>query len=138
MKRNNIMKGDFMDQIQINGLRIMARHGYTKEEKIIEQEFEIDIILYCSLEKAIATDKVEHTVECGELMKLVAETLKQEPCQLIEKAAHKLIEAIFEYSSIICGIELTLKKTQSGILADFDSVGVRLIRARSDNTDRKI
>ena len=55
-----------MDQIQINGLRVMARHGYTKEEKIMEQEFEIDTILYCSLEKAIETDKVEHTVECGE------------------------------------------------------------------------
>ena len=49
-----------MDQIEINGLRVMARHGYTKEEKMMEQEFEIDTILYCSLEKAIETDKVEH------------------------------------------------------------------------------
>lgn len=79
-----------MDQIQINGLRVMARHGYTKEEKIMEQEFEIDTILYCSLEKAIETDKVEHTVECGELMKLIAQTLKEEPCQLIEKAAPEI------------------------------------------------
>ena len=44
-----------MDQIEINGLRVMARHGYTKEEKMMEQEFEIDTILYCSLEKAINT-----------------------------------------------------------------------------------
>ena len=27
-----------MDQIEINGLRVMARHGYTKEEKMMEQE----------------------------------------------------------------------------------------------------
>ena len=51
-----------MDQIEINGLRVMARHGYTKEEKMMEQEFEIDTILYCSLEKAIETDKVEITL----------------------------------------------------------------------------
>lgn len=119
-----------MDQIEINGLRVMARHGYTKEEKIMEQEFEIDIILDCSLEKAIETDQVEDTVECGELMKLITQTLKEEPYQLIEKAAQKLTEKIFDFSPIIYGIELTLKKTQSGILADFDSVGVRLVRTR--------
>ena len=129
-KRKICSKGDFMDQILINGLRVMARHGYTKEEKIMEQEFEMDIILHCSLEQAIETDKIEHTVECGELGKLSIETLKEEACQLIEKAAQKLIENIFDYSSIINTVELTLKKTQSGILADFDSVGVRLIRVR--------
>ena len=101
-----------MDQIEINGLRVMARHGYTKEEKMME-----------------------HTVECGELIKLITQTLKEEPYQLIEKAAQRLIEVIFDYSPIICGVELALKKTQSGILADFDSIGVRLVRARSDFSD---
>lgn len=125
-----------MDQIQINGLRVMARHGYTKEEKIMEQELEMDIILHCSLEKAIETDKVEDTVECGELIKLITKALKEEPYQLIEKAAQKLIEVIFDYSPIICDVELTLKKTQSGILADFDSVGVRLVRTRADKFDK--
>lgn len=123
-------KGDFMDQILINGLRIMARHGYTKEEKIMEQEFEMDIILHCSLEQAIETDRIEHTVECGGLIKCITKTLKEEPYQLIEKAAQKLIDAIFDYSPIVCGVELALKKTQSGILADFDSLGVRLTRVR--------
>lgn len=130
MKSQAYCEGDFMDQIEINGLRVMARHGYTKEEKIMEQEFEIDVILDCSLEKAIETDQVEDTVECGELMKLITQTLKEEPYQLIEKAAQKLTEKIFDFSPIIYGIELTLKKTQSGILADFDSVGVRLVRTR--------
>ncbi|MFR5068512.1 MAG: hypothetical protein ACLTE2_00675 [Eubacteriales bacterium] len=54
---------------------------------------------------------------------------------MIEKAAQRLIEVIFDYSPIICGVELALKKTQSGILADFDSIGVRLVRARSDFSD---
>ena len=129
-KRKICSKGDFMDQILINGLRVMARHGYTKEEKIMEQEFEIDIILHCSLEQAIETDKIEHTVECGGLIKCITKTLKEEPYQLIEKAAQKLIDAIFDYSSIVCGVELALKKTQSCILADFDSLGVRLTRVR--------
>ena len=121
-----------MDQIQINGLRVMARHGYTKEEKIMEQEFELDVILYCSLDKAIETDAVEDTVDCVQVIKLMTATLKEEPYQLIEKAADKIIRSIFDSFSLVCGIELTLKKTQSGILADFDSVGVHLIRARSE------
>ncbi len=129
-KRKICSKGDFMDQILINGLRVMARHGYTKEEKIMGQEFEIDIILHCSLEQAIETDKIEHTVECGGLIKCITKTLKEEPYQLIEKAAQKLIDAIFDYSPIVCSVELALKKTQSGILADFDSLGVRLTRVR--------
>ncbi len=84
-----------MDQIEINGLRVMARHGYTKEEKMMEQEFEIDTILYCSLEKPLKQiKKIEHTVECGELIKLITQTLKEEPYQLIEKAAQRLIEVI--------------------------------------------
>ena len=69
-------------------------------------------------------------------MKLIAQTLKEEPCQLIEKGRpQKLIDVIYDYSPIICGIELALKKTQSGILADFDSIGVRLVRARSDHSE---
>ncbi len=39
------MKEIFMDQIEINGLRVMARHGYTKEEKMMEQE--LRLIPYC-------------------------------------------------------------------------------------------
>ncbi len=119
-----------MDRIEIKGLRVMARHGYTKEEKIMEQEFEMDILLFCSLEKAIETDRAEDTVECGGLIRLVTKTLKEEPYQLIEKAAQKLTEAILGYSPLISAVELTLKKTQSGILADFDSVGVHLRRER--------
>ena len=108
-KRKICSKGDFMDQILINGLRVMARHGYTKEEQKMMQELEIDIILHCSLEQAIETDKIEQTVECGGLIKCITKTLKEEPYQLIEKAAQKLIDAIFDYSSIVCGVELALK-----------------------------
>ncbi len=99
-----------MDQIEINGLRVMARHGYTKEEKMMEQEFEIDTILYCSLEKAIETDKVEHTVECGELIKLITQTLKRGALSIDRKSRTKVNRSNFDYSPIICGVELALKR----------------------------
>ncbi len=125
-----------MDQIQINGLRVMARHGYTKEETIMEQEFEMDVILYCSLDKAAQTDDVNDTIDSGALIKCLSDTLKRESYALVETATQKLVESVFDFSPMIGGVELTLKKTQSGILADFDSVGVKLIRARSEVTPK--
>ena len=48
-----------MDQIEINGLRVMARHGYTKEEKMMEQEFEIDTILSVSYTHLLRLSEVQ-------------------------------------------------------------------------------
>ena len=121
-----------MDQIIIRGLRIMARHGYTKEERIMEQEFELDIILYCDLERAMETDLTESTVDCAQVIKVVTSTLKETSYQLIERAAKEIIDALFDTFPMVGGIELALKKMQSGILADFDSVGVQVTRARSE------
>ena len=91
------------DRILIRGLRLFGYHGVNPEEKIQGQRFEIDADLYVNMAKACHSDRVEDTVSYAKVIKTLRRVLR---------------------------VDLTLKKPQAPIQADFDWVGVTISRDR--------
>ena len=111
------------DRILIRGLRLFGYHGVNPEEKIQGQRFEIDADLYVNLAKACHSDRVEDTVSYAKVIK----TLRR---VFTERTAEDLTAAVLAEYPEVLRVDLTLKKPQAPIQADFDWVGVTISRDR--------
>lgn len=120
-----------MDKILIKGLKLFAYHGVNSEEKENGQNFIFDIELYVNMTKACHSDYVEDTVSYAKIVKTVRRIFTAEKYDLLEKCAQVVCNAIFEEYPDVLKIELTLKKPEAPVSAEFDYMGIHITRGRS-------
>lgn len=121
-----------MDKIVIKGLKVFAYHGVNPEEKVDGQNFVLDITAYRPLKDSCLSDDIEDTVSYAKIIKTAVRVMKESKYDLLERAAHRVVEQIFLDFESIQKIDICLKKPEAPIKADFDYVGVELSRSRGD------
>jgi dihydroneopterin aldolase len=119
-----------MDKIIIRDLKIFAYHGVNPEEKRDGQNFIFDIDLYVNFTKACYSDNVLDTVSYAKVVKTVKRVFTQEKYDLLEKASQITADAILEEYPDVFRVDITLKKPDAPIKADFGYVGVVISRER--------
>lgn len=119
-----------MDKILIKGLNLFAYHGVNPEEKENGQNFILDIELSVNMNRAFQTDNVEDTVSYAKVVKTVRRVFTAEKYDLIERCAYVVCNAILEEYPDVFTVELTLKKPQAPVSAEFDYMGVHITRSR--------
>ena len=125
-----------MDKIIIKGLKIYAFHGVNKEEKAQGQNFIVDAVLYVDLSKAGNTDKVSDTVSYAKVTKTIIKTVNEKSYDLLEKVATRIIQQVFNEFLSIKKVDVTIKKPEAPINADFDYMAVNICKDRNDICDR--
>lgn len=125
-----------MDKIIIKGLKIYAFHGVNKEEKDQGQNFIVDAVLYVDLSKAGNTDKVSDTVSYAKVTKIIIKTVNEKSYDLLEKVATRIIQQIFDEFLSVKKVDVTVKKPEAPINADFDYMAVNICKDRNDICDR--
>ncbi len=122
-----------MDKIIIKGLKLFAYHGVNPEEKEQGQDFIFDIELYANLHKACESDNVEDTVSYAKVVKTVRRVFTAQKYDLLEKCAEVVADAILaEYDKVFM-VDVTLKKPNAPVSADFDYMAVNIVRDRLGN-----
>lgn len=112
-----------MDMIKIVGLRVYAYHGVKEEEKRKGQPFILDIDIKADLSRARESDDVNDTINYSDVTKCVVKTMLAEKNDLIERAAHRVVEAILaEFPAE--EVTVTLKKPRAPVGADFEYMAV--------------
>ena len=124
-----------MDKIIIKGLKIYAFHGVNKEEKAQGQNFIVDAVLYVDLSKAGNTDKVSDTVSYAKVTKTIIKTVNEKSYDLLEKMATRIIQQIFDEFLSVKKDDVTVKKPEAPINADFDYMAVNICKDRNDICD---
>ncbi len=119
-----------MDKIIIKGLRIFAYHGVNPEEKEDGQIFEIDLTAELDLSVPCRTDNVEDTVSYAKITKTVIACFTAEKYDLLERAAQAVCDAVLKQYKKICAVEITLKKPEAPVKAEFGWMGVCIRRER--------
>lgn len=119
-----------MDIIKIKGLKLFAYHGVNPEEKEDGQNFVFDIDLYVNINKACASDDVNDTVSYAKVIKTVRRVFTETKYDLLEKCAQVVSDAIFEEYPDVLKVEITLKKPEAPMKADFEYVAVNIVRTR--------
>jgi dihydroneopterin aldolase len=120
-----------MDKVIIKGLHIFAYHGVNPEEKVDGQNFIVDTIIYADIERACFTDNLDDTVNYAKVVKVITAAMTDQKYDLIEKAAAKVAEHLLDLSKKINAVEVTVKKPQAPINAEFEYVAVEITRTRS-------
>lgn len=119
-----------MDKISIKGLKLFAYHGVNPEEKENGQNFVIDLDYYVNIAKACQMDTLDDTVSYAKVVKTVRRVFTAEKYDLIERAAQVIADAVLDDFEDIFKVEVTLKKPEAPISAEFDYVAVSITRER--------
>lgn len=120
-----------MDSIIIKGLKLFGYHGVHDYEKEKGQNFVLDIKLWVDLSVSCKSDNLENTVSYSEVIKKVSRVFTSEKYDLIEKAAQRVTDSIFEEFPEVGECEILLKKPEAPINADFRYVAVEIRRKRN-------
>ena len=121
-----------MDKILIKGLKLLAYHGVNPEEKENGQDFIFDIELYVNMNKACHSDNVEDTVSYAKVVKTVRRVFTAQKYDLLERCAEVTAQAILDEYSEVLRVDLTLKKPQAPVKAEFEYMGVNIVRSRDN------
>ena len=116
----------------IKNLKIFAYHGVNKEEKINGQNFLIDAEISTDKLGGYEDDKLENVLNLSTLVKSISAEFNKKSYDLIEKAAESTAKYLIETFPQINEINLTVKKPEAPISADFEYVAVKISRKRSD------
>jgi dihydroneopterin aldolase len=117
------------DRIRISGIEVQARHGVLDFEKQADQRFLIDLELTIDLDAAAATDRLEDTVDYGELSQRTHDYVASTSFNLIETLAHGIADLAMEYSKVEA-VEVTVHKPEAPIQSPFVDVSVTVSRQR--------
>lgn len=119
-----------MDKISIKGLKLFAYHGVNPEEKENGQNFVIDLDYYVNIARACQMDTLDDTVSYAKVVKTIRRVFTAEKYDLIERAAQVIADAVLDEFDDIFKVEITLKKPEAPISAEFDYVAVSITRER--------
>ena len=119
-----------MDKILIKDLRLYAYHGVNPEEKIEGQNFLINMECEADLSLPCMSDNVDDTVSYAKIIKTVRRVAQCEKNDLLERVAQRVADELFSEFDKIMALNITLKKPEAPIKADFDYVAVTIERSR--------
>lgn len=111
--------------IYLKEIRCYAYHGVAPQEKLIGNEYVIDLKLKVDISRASQTDDVEDTVSYADVHELV-KTEMAISSKLLEHVGGRIATKLFELFPTIEEIKLRLSKRNPPMGADIDAAGIEL------------
>ena len=115
--------------IFIQGIRFYAFHGIGTLEKLVGQNFIVDIKIGANIALACTSDNVNDTVNYASVYDIIKEEMER-PSQLLEQISKRIAEHLFNSFSIIDTIQLKITKQTPPMGADSKGAGVEIIYER--------
>lgn len=120
-----------MDSIFVRGMRFFGYHGVFPEEQKLGQRFVVNLEMNLDLRGAGQTDKLEDTVNYGEVYQYVQEVVEGQPAALIETVAEKIADKLLGTYLVLESVVVEVEKPGAPIAGIFDTVSVRIERKRA-------
>jgi dihydroneopterin aldolase len=117
------------DEIRLTGIRVRAHHGVYLEEQEQGQDFVVDLVAHLDLTAAGESDRLEDTVDYGDLAQRVHDLVATERWNLLERVAERVARLVFD-DERVREVEVTVHKPQAPIAVPFDDVSVTIRRWR--------
>jgi len=109
----------------IEQLRIHAAHGVLPQEQQVGADFLLTIRVHYNIKDAMKSDNLDDTINYAELLQAIRQEMAI-PSQLLEHAAARVCQAVFNRFPLATAIELKLIKQNPPMGADCDGAGVEL------------
>lgn len=96
-------------QITVSGIEVYARHGVLDIEKKVGNDFRVDVTLGFDATAAMDYDDIDATVNYALVIDIVRGVMN-EPCELIERAARRVIDALVDAFPMVTSGTVTVAK----------------------------
>lgn len=120
-----------MDKIYVNQMEFYGYHGVFPEENKLGQRFVVDLSVSVDLQKAGQTDRLEYSVNYGDLYGVCREIVEGVPAKLIETVAERMAGKILADFPLVSEVTIKLIKPDPPIPGHYRSVAVEITRRRS-------
>jgi len=112
-------------KITITGLRVFAHHGVFDFERQNGQDFYIDVTIWIDGDKAAFTDDLNNTAHYGDLAKGLVELTKNDPVDLLETLAQRLLDYALNFGGgKVLKAKITVHKPGAPIPYEFEDVSI--------------
>jgi dihydroneopterin aldolase len=119
-------------KIAITGLRVFAHHGVFDFERQNGQDFYIDAAIWIDGDKAAFTDDLNNTAHYGDLAKGLVELTKNDPVDLLETLAQRLLDYALNFGGgKVLKAKITIHKPGAPIPYEFDDVSITVKATRT-------
>ena len=121
-------------KIKLTGLRVYAHHGVFDFERQNGQDFYVDATVWIEGDRAAFNDDLNHTVHYGDLAKAIVDNVKQQPVDLLETLAQRLLDLVLNWggpAGPVQKAEITIHKPNAPIIYEFKDVSVT-VKAKKD------
>jgi dihydroneopterin aldolase len=82
------------DRIVLEGMRFYGFHGVNPEERVLGQEYLVDLAVEMDLTQAGASDRLEDTISYAHIYRAVRDVMEGEPQNLLEAAAQSVADRV--------------------------------------------
>lgn len=120
------MKG----MIDIAGLIVFAKHGVAEEEARLGQRFVLDITLEVEINDAVKRDRLDATVDYGEVVAVAEAAFRARRFYLIEAAAAHVAGTLLAHFPKVKLVRIKVRKPSAPVPAALDYVAATVERKR--------
>ncbi len=117
-----------MDIIFLEAVKVKTHLGVPEWERQLPQTIILDIEISYDFSKACQSDAIEHTVDYGQVVARIRETLSANSFRLVEALAEHVCQLIIDEFK---AQEVTLKVAKPNVLPDLAALGVKVTRKAS-------
>lgn len=111
--------------IFLKNLRFHAYHGVMEQERVVGNDYVVNVRMEVPVDEALKSDRVEDTVSYAEVFEIVRREMAV-PSQLIEHVAGRMAHALEEVFPQTESVTITIIKVNPPMGADSDGAGVEL------------
>jgi dihydroneopterin aldolase/2-amino-4-hydroxy-6-hydroxymethyldihydropteridine diphosphokinase len=126
--------GHELDVIRLEGLRVKGFHGVLESERREGQDFVVDVALRLDTRPAAALDALDQTVDYGALAVGLADVVRGEPVNLLERLAQRLADRCLAEPRVVA-VDVRVHKPDAPIPEDLADVSVGIRRTRQRPVD---
>jgi dihydroneopterin aldolase len=117
------------DAIELRGLRALGRCGALPEERERAQPLEADLDVVADLSAACGSDRLEDTIDYGQLTASVEAVITTEQFTLLERLAERISEVVLADGRVE-HVTVTVRKLRPPVPQLLATSGVRITRGR--------
>lgn len=106
-------------------MRFHACHGVLPQERIVGNDYEVSVAMDYDTTAAALSDDVADTLSYADAYEVVRQVMSQ-PCQLLERVAWLVGEALFRQFEGLRAVEVRIMKVNPPIGADCEGAEVTI------------
>lgn len=113
-------------KIYLRNVRFHAFHGVLPQERIVGNDYLVNLVLDYDFSSAMKTDDLQETLNYAEVYQKVREEMAV-PSKLLEHVAGRIAHRLFSDFPEIQKLQLSITKVNPPMGADSDGAGVEVV-----------